>query len=202
MRLPFIPIDGCCRKCGCDVYRLDGEVLCEDCREHKPDFDRAVSAVRFEADARKMLHGFKFKRHLWLKDDFADWLEGCARARLKVEEVDLVIPVPLWIWRRINRGYNQCNYLAQALAQRIGKKSSNSVLKRIGSPIPQSSLSQEERRLKVKGTFVVAKPKVVVDKTVLVVDDVMTTGSTFSECSKVLKDAGAKKVWCISLLHS
>lgn len=202
MRMPFIPVDGCCRRCGCDVYRLDGEFLCEECRVRPPAFDRAVSAVRFEGDARKLLSGFKFNRKIWLNGDFADWLEGAARARLKVDEIDLVVPVPLKLWRRIDRGYNQSEYLASQLASRLGKPLSARLLGRIGSPARQSSLSENERRENVKGTFMVRDASRLGGKTILVVDDVMTTGSTLSECACVLKDAGASRVWCIALMHS
>jgi ComF family protein len=201
MRLPFVPVDGCCRKCGCDVYRLDGEFLCEDCRVHRPAFDRAVSAVRFEGDARRMLLDYKFKSHLWLRDDFADWLEGAARARLKTGEIDLVVPMPLGWRHRIDRGYNQCDYLARELARRLGLPCGKRVLKRTGSFSRQSSLSQDERRENVKGTIAVRKPGKVAGRTVLVVDDVMTTGATLSECAKALKAAGCAKVWCITLLR-
>jgi ComF family protein len=183
------------------VHRLDGEFLCEDCRVHRPSFDRAAAAVRFEGDARKMLNGFKFNRHLWLKADFADWLEATARARFKMEEVDLIVPVPLKTGRRLDRGYNQCDYLAAALAGRCGVHLEKKVLKRTGSPARQSSLSEEERRKNVKGTFAVRRGKAVAGKTVMVVDDVMTTGATLSECSKVLKAAGAARVWCLALMR-
>lgn len=201
MRLPFIPTDGCCRRCGCDVHRLDGEFLCEDCRVHRPAFDRAAAAVRFEGDARRMLNDFKFNRHLWLKDDFSDWLEATARARFKVAEIDVVVPVPLKLGRRLDRGYNQCDYLSAALAGRLGVRLDKKALKRTGNPERQSSLSEEERRKNVKGTFAVSRAKTVVGKTVMVVDDVMTTGATLSECAKVLKDAGAARVWCLALMR-
>jgi predicted amidophosphoribosyltransferase len=74
-------------------------------------------------------------------------------------------------------------------------------LKRTGSFSRQSSLSQDERRENVKGTIAVRKPGKVAGRTVLVVDDVMTTGATLSECAKALKAAGCAKVWCITLLR-
>lgn len=201
MRLPFIPVDGCCRKCGCDVYRLDGEFLCEDCRVHRPGFDRVVSAMRFEGDARQMLLDYKFNSHLWMRNDFVDWLEGAARARFNLGEIELVLPMPLRLWHRFDRGYNQCDYLAGELARRLKLPFDKRVLKRTGSFKRQSSLSEDERRENVKGTIVVRYPNKVKDKTVLVVDDVMTTGATLSECAKALKAAGCARVWCITLLR-
>jgi ComF family protein len=199
--MPFIPVDGCCRRCGCDVYRLDGEFLCEDCRAHRPNYDRAASAVRFEGEARRIFLDFKFRRHLWMARDFVDWMEGTLRSRFNIEEIDLVVPVPMKLLRRIDRGYNQCDILASMLSKRIGKKVSKSALRRVGEPKRQSSLSEDERRENVEGTFAVRLPRKIAGKTVLLVDDVMSTGETLSECAKTLKEAGCRRVWCITLLH-
>ena len=80
-RIPFAPVDGCCRRCGRDAAGLDGEFLCEDCRKHMPHFDRAASAMRYDGDARELVNSFKFRDRLWLRDDLVDWLEGVLRAR-------------------------------------------------------------------------------------------------------------------------
>ena len=202
MRLPFVPTDGCCRRCGRDVPGLDREFVCEDCRTHAPAFDRVASALRFENEARQMMLDFKFRRHLWLRDDFADFLEGIARARFKVGEIDLVLPMPSTLPHRLDRGFNQCDYLAKALAKRLEKPFEKRVLRRVGSPERQSRLSEDERRENVKGTFSVRRPDPVKDLTVLVVDDIMTTGSTLSECARALKAAGAVRVWCVTLCRS
>ena len=181
---------------------LDREFVCEDCRTHAPAFDRVASALRFENEARQMMLDFKFRRHLWLRDDFTDFLEGIARARFKVGEIDLVLPMPSTLPHRLDRGFNQCDYLAKALAKRLEKPFEKRVLKRVGSPERQSRLSEDERRENVKGTFSVRRPDLVKDLTVLVVDDIMTTGSTLSECARALKAAGAVRVWCVTLCRS
>ena len=202
MRLPFVPTDGCCRKCGRDVPKLDREFLCEDCRTHRPHFDRVASAFRFDAEARQMMLDFKFNRHLWLRDDLVDALEGIARARLKVDEIGLVLPMPTTLWHRADRGFNQCDYLAKPLAKRLGRPFAKHAMKRIGSPKRQGGLDEEERRTNVEGTFAVTRPDLVTKRTVLVVDDIMTTGSTLSECARTLKAAGAAKVWAVTLCRS
>ena len=201
-RLPFTPTDGCCRRCGRAAEKLDGEYLCTDCRANRPSFDRAASALQFDGPAREALNAFKFEFHLWLRDDLADWLEGMARAHFKVGEIDLVVPMPSTLWHRINRGYNQCAYLARALAKRLGKPYAPFVLRRKGNPKKQGMLTEEERRTNVIGTFGVLRPRAIVGKTVMVVDDIMTTGSTLSECAAELKRSGAARVWCVTLARS
>ena len=195
-------MDGCCRRCGRAAEKLSGEFLCEDCKVHKPAFDRAASAVAFDAEARTMVNDFKFNNHYWLRNDFADWLEATVRTRFKVGEIDVVVPMPATVWHRLDRGFNPCDYLGRALARRLGKPYSGRALRRVNSPKRQGGLSEDERRTNVVGTFHVRRPADVAGRTVLVVDDIMTTGSTLSECAAELKRAGAARVWCVTLARS
>ena len=201
-RIPFAPVDGCCRRCGRDAAGLDGEFLCEDCRVNRPHFDRAASATRYDADARNLVNAFKFRDHLWLRDDLVDWLEGVLRARFRVKEIDVVVPMPSTVFHRWNRGYNQCVLLARPLARRIGKPCACFVLRRKGPPRTQSGLDEAERRLNAIDTVSAMRPSAVAGKTVLVVDDIMTTGATLSECAAELRRAGADRVWCVTLARS
>lgn len=201
-RIPFVPTAGCCRRCGRDACGLGVDFLCEDCREFRPAFDRGASAMRMEGVAREMLNAFKFRSHHWLRDDFVDFLEAAARSRLDVAKVDLVVAVPSVPLRFWDRGCNPARLLAKPLARRIGKPAPRFVVRRANSPMRQGTLGEAERRANVVGTFAVMRPGVVAGKTVLLVDDVMTTGSTLSECAATLKRAGAGQVWCVSLVRS
>ena len=218
MRLPFMPRDGLCRKCGRDAAGLDGEFLCQDCRTHKPHFDRAASVFRFTGDARELVNAFKFRERLELRDDLVDFLEGLARAHFRVEEIDCVVPVPSTLGHRILRGYNQCAELAKPLAKRLGKPCLN-LLKRVGCPKRQGGLGEAERRENVIDTFkcrpeikriILAKKgtrhscrvKEKSESTILLVDDIMSTGSMLSEAAKTLKEAGVGRVWTIALARS
>ena len=201
-RLQFVPTDGCCARCGRAAEGLDGEFLCSDCRAERPSFDRAASVLGFIGEARELVNAYKFRNGLWLRDDFVDWLEAVANVRFRVGEIDLVVPMPSTVLHRLDRGYNQCAYLASALAKRLGRPYAGSVLRRKGSPERQGTLRESERRENVVDTFEVRRPEKVKARTVLVVDDIMTTGSTLSECSAELKRAGAARVWCVTLARS
>ncbi len=203
MRVPFVSTTGICRVCGQAAEGISTDYVCVDCEGPcRPAFDRAVSAVRFEDKAREMVLGFKFRERLWLRDDFVDWLEAAARAHYALDAVDLVLPMPLTLYHQLDRGYNQSDYLASALATRLGRRYRTDLLKRVGNPARQSELNEADRRKNVLGTFAVKKPAFVRGRTILVVDDVMTTGSTLSECAKTLKAAGATRVWCLTLARS
>lgn len=201
-RLPFIPTRGCCKRCGRDAVGLDAEFECEECKAFKPSYDRVASVMRMDGAAREMLNAYKFRYHYWLRDDLVEWMAAAVNARFRADEIDVVLAVPLTWKRLLNRGYNQCRVLAKPLAKILGKPCPPFVMKRVNAPRQQARLSEEERRKNVVGTFAVRRPEVVRGKVVLVVDDVMTTGSTLSECARVLKKAGASKVYCVSFVRS
>jgi len=148
------------------------------------------------------VNGYKFRNRIWLVPDLVDWLEATARARFKMDEVDMVVPMPSTWWHRIDRGFNQCAVLAKAFARRFDLPYAPRVMRRTGMPRRQGGLSEQERRENVIDTFLVRRPELVTGRTVLVIDDIMTTGSTLSECAKELKLASASRVWCLTLARS
>ncbi len=203
MNMPFLPVDGCCRVCSRPVEGYRGEYLCDDCSgRDAPCFDRAVQSARFEGEVRRLVLEYKFRDRVHLAADFAEWIEAAARARLNLAAVDVIVPVPLAFAGRFVRGYSQTELLAHRLSRSISRRMA-CALKRTGSPARQSTLGERERRKNVVGTFEVVEPALVRGRTVLVVDDIMTTGATLSECARVLKAAGgAARVWCVAIARS
>ena len=202
MRLPTVPQTGCCKVCARPVQGETSEYLCEDCERSAPKYDRAACALRFEGKARDMLLDFKFNRHLWLAKDFADWLEAAIRARFDASEIDVVIPVPTTVFHYWDRGYNQTEILAREISRRIDRRLDSRSLGRKGSPRRQSSLTEIERRENVKGTFLVRRPEWIRGRTVLLVDDILTTGSTVSAAAEALKSSGTSRVLVATLARS
>lgn len=200
MRLPVVDFNGCCEICGKDIGSGGYSLLCQDCSgPHKPAFDRAAFVLRFEEDARRMILDYKFNRNIWLRNDFVLLMESAARSRFDMDEIDIVCPMPLTLFHRLDRGYNQCGYLARALARRMGRAYRADIVRRKGHPRRQAGLSEKERRKNVRGTFSVRHASDIAGKTIMVVDDVLTTGATLSECARALKAAGAKRVYALAL---
>ena len=111
----------------------------------------------------------------------------------------LVIPVPLYWWRENSRGFNQSSLIGQSLSKKLGLDYSEG-LKRIRFTRSQTKLKRKQRRENIKDAFEITKPYTLNPiPYVLLIDDVWTTGSTLRECCYVLKRAGAKKVWAITL---
>lgn len=194
--------EGCCRVCGRPVEELKYDYLCSDCRVYKPHYDRAATALNFTSEARRLVLNFKYNGYLWLLEDFCDWLEGAACARYTLEDVDLLLSMPITLWHRMDRGYNPSALLAKRLAKRLKKPHYTSVLARKGHPKRQAGLNEEARRENVKDTFKVRNAALIQDKIVLLIDDVMTTGATLSEAAKTLKEAGACVVLTLTLARS
>jgi len=114
-------------------------------------------------------------------------------------EQDLLLPVPLHRDRLRQRGFNQASVLAWPLARRFGLPMPQGLLRRARPTVPQVALPERERRQNVRGVFVVADKRALQGRRVLLVDDVLTTGATATECSRVLRAAGAETVDVLTL---
>lgn len=134
----------------------------------------------------------------WIAEGLAEvlgelWAEH-AEARLRDVGADVIIPVPLHWLRRWRRGYNQSAVLAQALADRLGLPCRPRWLRRIRATPSQTSQTPANRKTNVKGAFQTRAESTLRGKAVLLVDDVMTTGSTANEAARALRAAGAARV--------
>lgn len=189
-----------CRCCGYFIEKqVTHDFVCGNCLKLRPHFDKARSAGRFDGVLRELVHNFKYNNALWLKQDLVDLLEGALQAHFEVSAVDLVLPVPLHSLRKRERSYNQADLLGRTLAKRINRSYDQHVLVRQRATGTQTSLNAAQRRRNVLGAFHVRRPAWVAGRVVLVVDDVMTTGATLSECARMLKKAGARQVWVLTV---
>ena len=196
---PF-PLQGGCEICG---RRIEGNVthsfVCDICRATRPHFDRARAAADFTGNLREQILAFKYQHALWMRQDLCDVLEGAVKAHFPIAQIDVVIPVPLHRVRQRERSFNQSAMLAETLAQRIGRRCDTRSLIRVRETSTQTKLNAAHRRTNIAGAFQVRHPEWVTQRRVLLVDDVMTTGATLDECARVLKHAGTRTVWAITL---
>jgi ComF family protein len=145
------------------------------------------------------LHQFKYRRDLGLADAFAEHLVSIYTAAQV--EVDLVVPVPLGRKRYQERGYNQAALLATAFSGRLGMRCLPAAVKRIKETKSQVGLNIEQRRENVANAFQ-ADARLVSDKRILLIDDVLTTGATLNSCAEALKQAGAVQVITLTLARA
>lgn len=111
----------------------------------------------------------------------------------------IFVPVPMELSKMKNRGYNQAQELSQQLGQKLNVPSISHNLVKIKKTLPQMKLSASERVKNVKDAFAIKNPAAFAGKKIFLIDDVYTTGSTLEECARVLRQAGAKKVWGITI---
>lgn len=196
-------VDPMCRACGLPFEYSVGEgALCGRCMETPPAFTRAISVFRYDDKSRPQILAFKFHDRTQLAPLFGGWLTrtGADFARM----CDVIIPVPLHYRRLLARRYNQASLLARILAEKVGKPMLPDTLRRKRATSAQSGLSQKAREDNMRGAFMLPKEKRadVKGKTVLLVDDVMTTGATMNACARVLRDAGAKDIYALTLART
>jgi competence protein ComFC len=177
---------------------IEGEFTCGNCARRTLAFDAAVSAYRSRGVVRFIILQFKYNRQLHLRHPIADWLlEAMNDVRLRASEFDLVVAVPLHSARLRHRGFDQAELLARILALKI-KLPLCPALKRIRYTTTQIAFDRAERIANLRGAFRLRKKISVRGLRVLLVDDILTTGSTLSECARVLREAGAQSIYALT----
>ena len=167
---------------------------CANCEHRTLHFDAAVAAYRSRGLVRQLVHDFKYGRQRHLRYPLAEWLgETLNDARLRSRRFDLIVPVPLHPARERERGFNQATLIAELLANRLSLPL-RPVLERIRYTTTQTAYDRAERMENLQDAFRLRKNRDVRGLRVLLIDDVLTTGSTLSECARVLKAAGAISV--------
>ena len=182
------------RDCGRPSDR-PGSYICSRCYATLPWYDEfAKSAFGYLEPVSQLVNIYKFNGAEYLAEDFADAMELSFRKKHDVAAVDVVVPVPLHPRRLAERGYNQSGLLAAAFAKRINRLCDETSLVRIRDTEHQSRSNREDRRKNLKGAFRTVDPSRIRGRTVVLIDDVMTTGATIDECSEALYAGGAYKV--------
>jgi len=177
-------------------FPLDSEGRCALCRGGLRGFDAAYCFGAYEGTLRELIHLYKYGRvrTLWQP------LAGLLAAALPLDErFDAVTPVPLHWRKQWQRGFNQSDLLARAIARRRGIPVV-AALRRTRATQPQAGLSNTRRRSNVAAAFRCRRgAQTLAGKRVLLIDDVMTTGSTAAACARALKQAGAAGVVLLTL---
>jgi ComF family protein len=192
-QLEFLGAGGCAR-CGLPLKATEADT-CAVCLARPPRLDRIRAAVAYDEISRSIALRLKYGRKVALARTMSRYMQPLL-SELPPEAV--LVPVPLHRARLWNRGFNQSAIVARELSRRVGASVAVDALKRIKATPPLKGLSMVQRRRTVAGAFRVNPESDLGGRTVVLVDDVLTTGSTANACARVLKRAGAKRVELIS----
>ncbi|RLB07958.1 MAG: ComF family protein [Deltaproteobacteria bacterium] len=190
-----------CPRCGLPFLCAEDDKvhLCSHCLKEKRYFELHRSFGLYEGALKEAIHRFKYLGEFPLLKVFADLMSTTFQALCLDHPVDLIVPVPLHVRRLRQRGFNQALLLAKELSKRTGIRYGQRVLRKVKDTPFQSTLKGTERRKNIKGAFHVNNTEEARGKSILLVDDVCTTGATVNECARTLLNGGAERVVALTL---
>jgi len=204
-----------CGEADCEEA-VSRETRCPLCRRAHPPFERAVAYGSYDGELRDLIHLLKFQQ---VRPAAAVLGRKLAEAIANLEQTMLdgtifpskamtitVVPVPLHARKQAQRGFNQAEMIARAALKQLSRPKrfdlSTGVLVRRRETESQIGLNRHRRRENMRGAFAVSDPTRILNRDILLVDDVYTTGTTAAECARVLRRAGAARVWVATVART
>lgn len=184
---------GVCRSCAQKLIPVES---CEYTLRSIPQLDGLKASFRYSGTVAEAVKRYKYNGHSYLGKQFAQFMEID-----KAWKIDCIVPVPLHPAREKERGYNQCLLLAKPIAERYGLELDEHMLKRTVNTDKQSRKNAKERVNNLTGAFEADRERCA-GKSILLVDDVCTTGNTLRECATELKEKGALSVYALVMCYS
>lgn len=204
MILPVETDLGICEACGVKIEYMDEKLLEQSEQgqpppEGNPWYDGVFCVCCYSGIVKEAIRRYKFVNRPSYYRTLAKMLSNKIKKMTETVHFDIIISVPLHPNREAERGYNQSQLLSRQVSREMGLPDCSDLLDRIRNTTNQSLLGRKERLLNIRGAFRVKSENKIKGQSVLLVDDIFTTGSTVNECSRVLKEAGAEKVFVVVL---
>jgi len=205
-----------CAICGRSLTADNRDRVCKDCWgriiylnrpiDIRLSLEKIWSVGVYDGVLKDLIHQFKYKQKKYLANPLGKLLVDFVRKYLKEERFDYIVPIPLEKAREKKRGYNQAELLARVLGEAVNKPVLTHLVERRKKTKPQFGLKREERFENLSGAFEISEPgkknvPPIAGKTILLLDDLATTGATLDECAKALKRAGVSEVNGLVLAH-
>jgi ComF family protein len=175
---------------------------CESCLRKRPFYEATYAGYLYRGAIMEAIHQFKYGEKTFLSNSLGPLLSQFAKGLCEKSDNLLTMPVPLHPKRLRERGFNQSLLLARHVAEDLDTELDFLSLRRVRYTSPQTGLGKEERRKNVRAAFHVENPDAVKGMSILLVDDVATTGNTLNECARVLRKSGCKSVLCLVLARA
>lgn len=164
------------------------------------NFDTHMYLFDYQSIIRQKILQYKFGEKTYISRCFIETILKDEKVCRFLKNYDIIIPVPISNKRKKTRGYNQSELIASKLAKKIESlEYKPKILYKIKDTLPQSTLDKEKRIENIKGAYYIKNELILKKKKVLLIDDIFTTGNTVDECSRVLKQSGAKEIGIFTL---
>lgn len=191
-----------CSICGTPLQfntLLDNNIICAKCLSKKPYYSKAISCFIYNKTISKAIFEFKFYQRMFLSKFFAKFIYAKIKEYLK--DIDYIIPVPLSLKRLRWRGFNQTLLLARDLGKLANKEVISNLIIKTKHTKAQVRLKNKDRVKNLKTAFIINEKYLekIKNKNIAIIDDVITTGTTVNECSKVLKRHNVGKIFVFSI---
>lgn len=190
-----------CKKCGKPFEAAeegaDIREYCMDCTNRVHSYQSGMAVFQYD-DISASIYRFKYHNQRTYAGFYGKAMAMRYGREIRELGIDILMPIPVSRKKKITRGYNQAELMAEALSKELGLSMDSRTLIREKNTIPQKELNYEERRNNLKKAFKISG-NVIKYKKILLVDDIYTTGSTIDACAEALKRAGAEEVFFISL---
>lgn len=188
-----------CKKCGKSIADERRE-FCTDCGKKKHFYRQGKAVFVYEGKIKNSMYRFKYANKREYAAFYAEEAALLYGDWVREKQIEVIVPVPMYFWKKRRRGYNQAEVFAKQLGKKLKIPVDRGLVKRIRNTVPQKELNDVQRKSNLKNAFQLASD-IVKYKQILLVDDIYTTGSTIDEISGVLLNAGVKNIYyiCISI---
>ena len=198
----FPPVCGICGK-------MDENWVCENCynklkiniiynKAINKFYDEQIYLFKYK-DIRNLILRYKFNNQSYLNNTFANIILKNKKLCRKIKIYDIIIPVPMFYKKKKNRGYNQTELITSKIAKCLGIYTNNNILIKSKNTKTQSTLKEKNRYENIKNAFSIKNNELIKNKNIILFDDIITTGATVNECSKILKQNGVKNILVLSI---
>lgn len=194
-----------CNKCQ-KILKSQAKFIIDKKEDCNLNFNKHLYIFKYEGIIRKEILNYKFNEKSYLYVTFVNFLLKNEKFFKILKSYDKIIPVPISSKRRNERGYNQSELIAKHIINRLSEKEKDLSLECISNCliknkniVEQSKLNKEERQKNIQGVYTLKNKEILIDKKILLVDDIYTTGSTVNECCKILKQASPRIIDVLTL---
>ena len=185
--------DYLCKKCQ-KILESQAKFAIDKNQDYNQNFNKHLYIFKYEGIIRRMILNYKFNEKSYLYITFVNFLLKNEKFFKILKSYDTIIPVPISSERKNERGYNQSELLAKELAKKLNIECVKNCLIKNKNIIEQSKLTKVERQKNIQGVYILKNKEKLINKKLLLIDDIFTTGSTVNECCKILKQANPRKI--------